>query len=146
MTFAWPVQRRTPRRMRPISRRTESPWSSSSVTSLKEQSMPVVPRVLLSVALITALSAETFAQDQGRAGRAGRGATADAGRGRGRGGRGGDAQGPWFGVMLPPPLGKDPAVIVGERQPRPFSMPQGEVSAPEFTGSTIRADMETIVG
>ena len=109
--------------------------------------MHAAPRVLLSVALITVLSAGMVAQDQGRAGRAGRGAADDAGRGaRGRGARGGTGQGPWFGVMLPPPLGKDPAVIVGERQPRPFVMPQGEAAAPELTGSTIRSDIDTIVG
>ena len=34
--------------------------------------------------------------------------------------------GPWFGVPLPPPLGKEPAVIVGDRAPRPVVLPSGE--------------------
>ena len=105
--------------------------------------MNAVLRPLLVVSLVTFFAADALGQDQGRAGR---GAGADAGRGRGARGRGAGQQGPWFGVMLPPPLGKDPAVIVGERPPRPFVMPQGEPAAPELAGSLVRADVETIVG
>jgi hypothetical protein len=54
--------------------------------------------------------------------------------------------GPWFGVPLPPPLGKEPAVIVGARTPRPAALPPGEPAAPELTGAAIRKDLETIVG
>ena len=53
--------------------------------------------------------------------------------------------GPWFGVPLPPPLGQDPAVIVGDRAPRPVVLPAGEPPAPELTGATIKADVDTIV-
>ena len=38
--------------------------------------------------------------------------------------------GPWFGVPLPPPLGQDPAVIVGDRAPRPVVLPNGEAASP----------------
>lgn len=54
--------------------------------------------------------------------------------------------GPWFGLPLPPPPGKEPAVIVGTRTPRPVTLPAGEPANPEFIGTTIRADLETIVG
>jgi hypothetical protein len=53
--------------------------------------------------------------------------------------------GPWFGVPLPPPLGKDPAVIVGDRAARPVVLPSGEAPTPELTGATIKADVEAIV-
>jgi hypothetical protein len=65
------------------------------------------------------------------------------------GGRGRTARrtdGPWFGVTLPPPAGKDPAVIVGGRAPLPFVMPPGEAKSPELSGAAIRADVEKIVG
>jgi hypothetical protein len=54
--------------------------------------------------------------------------------------------GPWFGVALPPPLGKEPAVIVGDREPRPAILPAGEPASPELEGAALRADLETIVG
>ena len=77
-----------------------------------------------------------------------------AGRGQapaGRGGRGAAARGSaapaaWFGLPVPPPFGKEPAVIVGDRAPRPVTLPAGEPPSPEFVGTTIRADLETIVG
>ena len=53
--------------------------------------------------------------------------------------------GPWFGVPLPPPLGKEPAVIVGDRAPRPVVLPSGEPPSAELTGTTIKADVEAIV-
>jgi len=89
---------------------------------------------------------------RGATGVQGRGAPTPAGdddappaRGRGRG-RGQNAPGPWFGVMLPPGLGAEPAIVVGDRQPRPFIMPAGEVAAPELVGANIRKDLEAIVG
>src|SRR5687767_3392317 len=54
--------------------------------------------------------------------------------------------GPWFGVPLPPPLGKEPAVLVGDRSPRPVTLPAGEAAAAELVGAAIKADVETIVG
>ena len=67
--------------------------------------------------------------------------------GRGRGGRGSAPSAPaaWFGVPLPPPLFKEPAVIVGSRQPFPFVMPANESASPELTGTAIRKDLESIV-
>ena len=65
--------------------------------------------------------------------------------GRGRGGRSVDLSGPWLGVPLPPPLGKEPAVIVGSRAPVPFVMPAGEPPSPELTGAAIRKDVAAIV-
>ena len=53
--------------------------------------------------------------------------------------------GPWFGVPLPPPLGQDPAVIVGDRAPRPMVLPNGEAASPELTGATIKSDVDAIV-
>jgi hypothetical protein len=53
---------------------------------------------------------------------------------------------PWFGAPLPPRLGAAPAVVVGGRPPRPVVIPPGDPSAPELAGSTIRRDLETIVG
>jgi peptidase M28-like protein len=89
---------------------------------------------------VIALSIATHvrAQDQPPAGR---GAS-----GRGRGAQARVKEGPWFGLPLPPPLGAEPAVIVGDRQPRPFVMPDGEPAAPELAGATIRKDLEAIVG
>ena len=55
------------------------------------------------------------------------------------------SEGPWFGVPLPPSV-IEPAVIVGDRAPRPIALPAGEPSAPELTGSVIRKTLETIVG
>ena len=52
----------------------------------------------------------------------------------------------WFGVPLPPSPGKEPAVMVGDRAPRPVSVPAGEPPAPELSGAAIKADLETIVG
>jgi hypothetical protein len=57
-----------------------------------------------------------------------------------------EAEGPWFGLTLPPPFGKTPDVIVGERAPRPVVLPAGDPSAPELSGAALRKDLETIVG
>lgn len=56
------------------------------------------------------------------------------------------ADGPWFGLPLPPAPGAEPAVIVGDRAPRPVTLPPGEPASPELTGSVIRADLQRIVG
>jgi len=100
-------------------------------------------RTVRIAALITLLAVTATgigsAQAQGQGGRGGRG---QAGRGAAARSEGG----PWFGLPLPPPVGKEPAVIVGDRAPRPVVLPAGEPAAPELVGSTIRADLETIVG
>jgi hypothetical protein len=51
--------------------------------------------------------------------------------------------GPWFGVMLPPKASAAPAVKVGARPPRPVA---ADTAAPEFNGTAMKADVETIVG
>ena len=66
--------------------------------------------------------------------------------GRGGANRAPAAPGPWFNVPLPPPFGHAPAVMVGVRPPRPVVLPPGEPAAPEFVGTTIRADLDAIVG
>lgn len=53
---------------------------------------------------------------------------------------------PWFGVPVPPGAGEVPAVLVGERGPRPVTLPPGDEPSKELEGATIRADVETIVG
>lgn len=55
------------------------------------------------------------------------------------------ADGPWFGLPLPPAPGKEPAVIVGNRAPRPVTMAP-DPQSPELTSAVIRADLTTIVG
>lgn len=54
--------------------------------------------------------------------------------------------GPWLGVMLPPESGTVPAVLVGDRGPRPAVVPPGDPAAPELVGAAIHKDVETIVG
>ena len=66
--------------------------------------------------------------------------------GRGGANRAPAAPGPWFNVPLPPPFGQAPAVMVGVRPPRPVVLPPGEPASPEFVGTTIRADLDAIVG
>jgi hypothetical protein len=51
----------------------------------------------------------------------------------------------WFGVALPPPLGKEPAVLVGDRAPRPVTLLPGEGVAPELVGAALQSDVDTIV-
>ena len=53
---------------------------------------------------------------------------------------------PWFGLALPPRAGGAPAVRVGSRDPRPVTLPPGEVPSPDFNGAAIKADVATIVG
>ena len=53
---------------------------------------------------------------------------------------------PWFGLALPPRAGASPAVRVGSRDPRPVTLPSGEIASPDFNGATIKADVATIVG
>ncbi|MEZ5286003.1 MAG: hypothetical protein R2712_14575 [Vicinamibacterales bacterium] len=62
------------------------------------------------------------------------------------GGQSASAPRAWFGLMLPPPVGQHPAVLVGERAPRPVVVPPGDPEAPELSAAAIRADLDTIVG
>ena len=62
-----------------------------------------------------------------------------------RGRRARPTGGAWFGEPLPPPFGKEPAVIVGTRTPRPFTLPAGDATSPELAGAAIRKDLEAIV-
>ena len=59
--------------------------------------------------------------------------------------RTGNSNGPWFGLPLPPAPGKEPAVIVGDRTPRPVTF-AADPQSPELTGAALRRDLETIVG
>jgi hypothetical protein len=52
--------------------------------------------------------------------------------------------GPWFGITLPPSAGAGPAVKVGARPPRPVEGTSN--TKDEFTGATLKADVDTIVG
>lgn len=54
--------------------------------------------------------------------------------------------GPWFGAPLPPPVGAEPAVVVGARAPRPVLVPLGAPEGPEFSAAALRTDLTTIVG
>jgi hypothetical protein len=53
--------------------------------------------------------------------------------------------GAWFGVSLPPKFEFEPAVIVGERAPKPVTI-SGSPPPAELQGATIRKDLDTIVG
>lgn len=53
-------------------------------------------------------------------------------------------EGPWFGIMLPPKANSDAAVKVGARPPRPVGTT--DAVAPEFSGSSMKTDVDTIVG
>jgi len=53
--------------------------------------------------------------------------------------------GPWFGVHLPPHLSAEPAVIVGDRTPRPVMLPTADPRDPDFSGAEIRKNLERIV-
>lgn len=55
------------------------------------------------------------------------------------------ADGPWFGIALPPGPDADPAVIVGSRTPRPPVVP-ADPAAPELGAAALRRDLTTIVG
>jgi hypothetical protein len=56
------------------------------------------------------------------------------------------ADGPWFGLPLPPRMSAEAAVKVGERPARPVALPAGEKATPELNGATLKADVDTIVG
>jgi Peptidase family M28 len=103
--------------------------------------VPAIHVVLCAAIALGTVSSAAVAQTRGDQEGSGRGAPA----GRGRGGRSVDMSGPWLGVTLPPPLGKEPAVIVGSRAPVPFVMPAGEAASPELTGGAIRKDVDAIV-
>ena len=52
--------------------------------------------------------------------------------------------GPWFGVVLPPRADSAAAVKVGPRPARPVT--GADNASPEFAGTAIKSDVETIVG
>jgi hypothetical protein len=52
---------------------------------------------------------------------------------------------PWFGVSLPPALGSEPAVIVGDRAPRAVNFPSSVTRDSALQGAAIKKDVETIV-
>jgi len=54
--------------------------------------------------------------------------------------------GPWFGLTPPPAPGVEPAVVVGDRAPRPVHVPSDAPSGPELQASALRTDLTTIVG
>lgn len=84
----------------------------------------------LMVCLLAALTvpALTYAQDDGPASRASR-----------------RADGPWFGVPLPPGPDPGPAVVIGSRTPRPVTFAR-DASSRELTAESLGADLTTIVG
>lgn len=86
--------------------------------------IPIAASLALAVALVT----PAFAQDE----------APSAGRSR-------RADGPWFGVPLPPGGEAEPAVIVGARTPRPPVMAPDPAS-PELGAAALGADFTTIVG
>lgn len=53
--------------------------------------------------------------------------------------------GPWFGLALPPRPGAEPAVIVGERAPRPVQVPADAPEGPEFNATSLRASLDGII-
>ncbi len=55
-------------------------------------------------------------------------------------------EGPWFGVMLPPPVGAPPTIAIGTRGPAPAPVPAGEEGYVHLEASRIWEDLETIVG
>jgi hypothetical protein len=56
------------------------------------------------------------------------------------------ADGPWFGVPLPPEFEPHVApVIIGNRGPAPATVPPGEGEYLELTGAEIQADLDRIV-
>ena len=97
----------------------------------------------LLIALV-ALMLETTGHAQAPARQGGPGR--QGGTGRGAAARGATEARAWFGVALPAPGGNTPAVMVGDRAPRPVTLPPGEPAAPEFAGATIKADVAAIVG
>ncbi|MGE3956723.1 MAG: M28 family peptidase [Vicinamibacterales bacterium] len=84
--------------------------------------------LVLAVCLLTLVPSRAVAQDE----------PGGAPRASGR-------NGPWFGVPLPPAVGAEPAVLVGDRAPRPVHVPPGSPEGPEFAAATIRADLDAIV-
>jgi Peptidase family M28 len=55
------------------------------------------------------------------------------------------ADGPWFGVPLPPGPDVGPAVVVGPRLPRPMALPL-DAASPELGAEALVRDLRTIVG
>ena len=55
------------------------------------------------------------------------------------------AEGPWFGVMLPPGLTPHTLEVISERPAAPAVVPQGEARFTELSGPEIQAYLEAIV-
>ncbi len=61
-------------------------------------------------------------------------------------GQSGNAEGPWFGLTLPPPLMPDEApVAIGVRGPAPAVVPDGEENFSELEGERLAQDLEAII-
>ena len=54
-------------------------------------------------------------------------------------------QGPWFGVMPPPPMTYHELEVLSVRPPAPAVVPQGEERFTELAGANIQRDLATIV-
>ena len=54
-------------------------------------------------------------------------------------------KGPWFGLVLPPKPGAEPAVIVGDRAPRPVHVPADAPDGPEFRGESLRSSIDGLI-
>ena len=55
------------------------------------------------------------------------------------------ADGPWFGVTLPPGFAPHALQVISERPAAPAVVPSGESGYQELRGSSIQADLERIV-
>lgn len=85
-------------------------------------------RLVLSAVVVGALAGGAMAQDEGPGTRAPR-----------------RADGPWFGVPLPPGPDAGPAVLVGSRAPRPVTFPR-DARSRELSAESLGVDLTTIVG
>jgi hypothetical protein len=56
------------------------------------------------------------------------------------------AEGPWFGVMLPPGLTPHALEVISDRPAAPAVVPPGEARYTELSGEALREHMEAIVG
>ncbi|MGE0158881.1 MAG: M28 family peptidase [Gemmatimonadales bacterium] len=54
--------------------------------------------------------------------------------------------GPWFGVMLPPPLALHTLEVLADRPAAPAVVPQGEDRFTELAGASLQRDLAQIVG
>ncbi len=109
--------------------------SGTTSSGYSSEARPQIARSIasLAAALSVALAASIVAAPQ---------APAESGRPP-AGARNGEG---WFGLALPPPLGQPPAVLIGNRGPRPVMPPAGDPQVTELTAASIRSDLEAIVG